>query len=50
MLISTIFIPFTVIMIPNYITLSKLGLIDNLVGVALPQLADATGFSCCAST
>lgn len=42
-LISTIFIPFTVIMIPNYITLSKLGLIDNLVGVALPQLADATG-------
>lgn len=42
-LISTIFIPFTVIMIPNYITLSKMGLVDNLFGMALPQLADATG-------
>lgn len=43
LLISTIFIPFTVIMIPNYITLSKMGLVDQLIGVALPQLADATG-------
>jgi sn-glycerol 3-phosphate transport system permease protein len=42
-LISTIFIPFTVTMIPNYISLSKLGLVDNILGVALPQLADATG-------
>ena len=30
-------------MIPNYITLSKIGLIDSIYGVALPQLADATG-------
>lgn len=42
-LISTIFIPFTVTMIPNFIIISKLGLKDNLLGVALPQLADATG-------
>lgn len=42
-LISTIFIPFTVIMIPNYITLSKMHLVDTLIGVSLPQLADATG-------
>ena len=43
LLISTIFIPFTVTMIPNYITLTKIGLIDSIYGVALPQLADATG-------
>ena len=42
-LICTIFIPFTVTMIPNFITISKLGLKDNLLGVALPQMADATG-------
>ncbi|MDY6084208.1 MAG: carbohydrate ABC transporter permease [Dialister sp.] len=43
LLISTIFIPFTVTMIPNYITLSDIGLVDSIYGVALPQLADATG-------
>ena len=42
-LISTIFIPFTVTMIPNFIIISKLGLKDNIIGVVLPQLADATG-------
>ena len=42
-LISTIFIPFTVTMIPNYLTVSKLGLNDKLLGVILPQLSDATG-------
>lgn len=42
-MISTIFIPFTVTMIPNYITISKLSLFDNIVGIALPQLADASG-------
>lgn len=42
-LISTIFIPFTVTMIPNYLTISKLGLLDTMVGVVLPQLADASG-------
>lgn len=42
-LVSTIFIPFTVTMIPNYITLSKLGLIDTIFGIVLPQLSDAVG-------
>lgn len=43
LLISTIFIPFTVTMIPNFITISRIGLRNNIIGVALPQLADATG-------
>jgi sn-glycerol 3-phosphate transport system permease protein len=42
-MISTIFIPFSVTMIPNYLTISRLGLGDTLLGVILPQLADATG-------
>jgi len=42
-LIATIFIPFTVTMIPNFITVSRLGLIDNPIGVILPQLANALG-------
>lgn len=43
LLICTIFIPFTVTMLPNFITIARLGLKDNLLGVALPQMADATG-------
>ncbi|HOM66791.1 MAG: L-arabinose transport system permease protein AraQ [Chloroflexi bacterium ADurb.Bin120] len=39
----TMFVPFSVIMIPNYLTINKLGLMNKLVGVALPQLADAMG-------
>lgn len=42
-LISTIFIPFTVTMIPNFLTISKMGFNDSLWGVILPQLSDATG-------
>ncbi|MDU2063309.1 MAG: carbohydrate ABC transporter permease [Sporomusaceae bacterium] len=42
-LISTIFIPFTVTMIPNYLTVSQLGFRDHIIGVILPQLSDATG-------
>lgn len=42
-LISTMFIPFTVTMIPNYITLSHVDLLDNVWGVILPQLSDAMG-------
>ena len=42
-LVSTIFIPFTVTMIPNFLSISSLGLKDNILGVVLPQLADATG-------
>lgn len=39
----TLFIPFSIIMIPNYLTLNKMGLMNTLIGVALPQLADAMG-------
>lgn len=39
----TMFVPFSVIMLPNYLTLSKLNLVNTLIGVTLPQLADATG-------
>lgn len=42
-LLSTIFIPFTVTMIPNYLIISELGLINSIWGVILPQLADAVG-------
>ena len=41
--VITMFIPFSVIMLPNYLTISRLGLLNTLVGVVLPQLADATG-------
>ncbi|MGP7818803.1 carbohydrate ABC transporter permease [Niallia sp. 01092] len=43
MLISTIFIPFTVTMIPNYLIISDIGLTNSIWGVILPQLADALG-------
>lgn len=42
-MLSTMFIPFTVTMIPNYLMISKIGLRDNIWGVALPQLADVLG-------
>ncbi|MFP3916552.1 carbohydrate ABC transporter permease [Lysinibacillus telephonicus] len=42
-LISTIFLPFTITMIPNYLIISSLGLADSVWGVILPQLADAMG-------
>ncbi|MDQ0203350.1 carbohydrate ABC transporter permease [Pectinatus haikarae] len=42
-LISTIFIPFTMTMIPNYLIISQIGLRNNIIGVILPQLSDATG-------
>ena len=43
LMLSTMFIPFTVTMIPNYLMISKLGLNDSLVGVILPELADVLG-------
>lgn len=43
LIISTLFIPFTVSMIPNYLLISKLSLIDTSWGVILPQFADAMG-------
>ncbi|MCO7125490.1 carbohydrate ABC transporter permease [Sporolactobacillus shoreicorticis] len=41
--IATIFVPFTVTMIPNYLIISRIGLLNNIYGVILPQLCDATG-------
>lgn len=42
-MLSTLFISFTVTMIPNYLLISKIGLRDRIWGVALPQLADVLG-------
>lgn len=39
----TMFVPFTVIILPNYLTINKMGLLSTLLGVALPQMADAMG-------
>ncbi|MCP0887834.1 carbohydrate ABC transporter permease [Ligilactobacillus sp. WILCCON 0076] len=41
--VATIFVPFTTIMIPNYLVIAKLNLLNTVVGVVLPQLCDATG-------
>ncbi|MFD1124471.1 carbohydrate ABC transporter permease [Lentilactobacillus raoultii] len=41
--VATIFVPFTTVMIPNYLVISKMNLLNNVVGVALPQMCDATG-------
>ena len=42
-MLTTLFIPFTVTMIPNYLLVSKLGYSDNIIGVMLPQFADVIG-------
>lgn len=42
-MLTTMFITFTVTMIPNYLMISKIGLRDSIWGVALPQLADVLG-------
>lgn len=42
-LLLTMFVPFTVTMIPNYIIMSNTGLLNTNIGVILPQLADALG-------
>ncbi|MDR1943413.1 MAG: carbohydrate ABC transporter permease [Synergistaceae bacterium] len=42
-IISTIFIPFNVTMLPNYLTISSIDMGDALLGAALPQLSDAAG-------
>lgn len=41
--IATVFVPFTVTMVPNYLMLSRLGINDNILGVIFPQVADAAG-------
>ncbi len=41
--LATIFVPFTVTMIPNYLLIARIGLGDNILGVILTQVADASG-------
>lgn len=41
--IATIFVPFTVTMVPNYLMLSRMGINNNIWGVVFPQVADAAG-------
>jgi sn-glycerol 3-phosphate transport system permease protein len=41
--VATIFVPFTTVMIPNYLVIAKMNLLNNVLGVALPQMCDATG-------
>lgn len=43
LILGTLFVPFTVTMIPNYLTISSLGLLNTSLGVILPQLADGMG-------
>lgn len=42
--IVTLFIPIQVVMISNYLIISKLGLVNNFLGVVLPQFAHAFAF------
>lgn len=42
-ILASLFIPFTVIMIPNYLIVSFLGLDDSILGVVLPQVFVASG-------
>ncbi|MGL5368817.1 MAG: carbohydrate ABC transporter permease [Cetobacterium somerae] len=43
LILGTLFVPFTVTMIPNYLMISKIGLLNSSLGVILPQLADGMG-------
>ena len=45
-----IIIPNDVLIIPNFMTLSELGLYDTKLGVMLPFLGSAMAIFCCAST
>ena len=42
-LLFTFFIPITVVIMPNYLLIAKLGLLNNPLGVILPQLMDGMG-------
>lgn len=42
-MLLTFFIPVTVLIMPNYLLMSKLGLLDTPYGVMLPGLADGMG-------
>lgn len=42
-MLLTFFIPITVLIMPNYLLMSKLGLLNTSWGVILPQIADGMG-------
>lgn len=42
-MLLTFFIPTTVLVMPNYLLMSKMGLLNNPWGVILPELADGMG-------
>ena len=42
-MLLTFFIPITVVLMPNYLLLSKLDLLNTSIGVILPQMADGMG-------
>ena len=44
-MLLTFFIPITVLIMPNYLMMSKLGLLDTPYGVMLPGLVDGMGIS-----
>lgn len=44
MLYFTMMVPFQVTMIPNYIVISKMGLVNTWLGVILPNIASVTTF------
>jgi len=44
LLIATMVVPFQVTMIPNYVLVSKMHLLNRLVAVVVPQLASVTAF------
>ncbi len=41
--VASILVPIQVIMLPNYIFLSRFGLVDTYIGLILPQLANGMG-------
>jgi len=43
MILATMMIPFQVLMIPAYLILVKLGLVDNLLGLIVPSATSAFG-------
>jgi len=43
-LLITMVVPFQVTMIPNYITISRMGMINTMAGVVLPNVANASTF------
>ena len=49
-IISTIFLPFFVFLVPNFLIVSKLGWLDSLWAIIVPSAGGAFGCSSCASS